>query len=111
MNPDDRAGAVFAALADPTRRQVLSIVGARGPVSATELAADLPVSRQAIVKHLDALRGAGLVDAARAGRAVHFALTPAALDDAASWMAAVGQRWDARLDALRERAAHVTPKA
>jgi DNA-binding transcriptional ArsR family regulator len=103
---EERAGAVFAALADPTRREVLSIVGRRGPLSATELAGDLPVSRQAVAKHLDALRGAGLVDATRDGRAVRYALTGDALDVAAAWMAEVGREWDARLAALRARAEH-----
>ena len=104
MKADDRAGAVFAALADPTRREVLALVGARGPLSATELAAGLPVSRQAVAKHLDALRSAGLVAAQREGRAVRFGLTAGPLDDAAAWMADVGRRWDRRLDALRRRA-------
>lgn len=92
---------VFAALADPTRREILRAVGERAEVTATELAADLPVSRQAVVKHLQALAAAGLVDSARVGREQRFRLTPAPLDDALRWMVDVGAAWDDRLDRLR----------
>ena len=67
---------MFEALADPTRRAVLRDVAERGPVTATELAADLPVTRQAIAKHLAVLREAGLVDPERAGRETRFSATP-----------------------------------
>lgn len=100
----ERAGAVFSALADPTRRAVLSMVGEHGPLTATELATRLPVSRQAVVKHLDQLREAGLVDSAKSGRDVRFELKPQGLIDAQRWMDAVGSRWDRRLTALQRRA-------
>ena len=96
----DRAGAVFGALADPTRRQLLSAVAAHPETTATELAASLPISRQAVVKHLSALAEAGLLDRARAGREVRYRLTPEPLSDAVSWMAEVGGRWDERLARL-----------
>jgi DNA-binding transcriptional ArsR family regulator len=99
------AGAVFAALADPTRRAVLTMVGRRGPATATELAARLPVSRQAVTKHLDALHRAGLVVRDKQGRDVRYGLRPEPLDDAAAWMAAVGAAWDRRLAALVKRTA------
>jgi DNA-binding transcriptional ArsR family regulator len=105
LTSDERAGAVFAALADPTRRAVLSIVGNRGPLTATELAAELPVSRQAVVKHLGALRAAGLVGSTKAGRDVRYELRATALDPAAAWIAEVGDRWDRRLAALARHAA------
>jgi DNA-binding transcriptional ArsR family regulator len=73
-------------------------------VTATELAARLPVTRQAVAKHLDALRAAGLVASSRSGRDVHYRLQPEPLDDAAAWMADVGRRWDRRLSALADRA-------
>jgi DNA-binding transcriptional ArsR family regulator len=98
------AGAVFAALADPTRRAVLAMVGQRGPLTATELAARLPVSRQAVTKHLDALHGAGLVERDKHGRDVRYELRSQPLDDAAAWMADVGTAWDRRLTALSQRA-------
>ena len=94
-------GAVFAALADPTRRQVVQSMAGGSTVTASALARDLPVTRQAIAKHLSLLHDAGLVAAERRGRETHYRLTPAPLTQAASWMAAVGAEWDDRLDALR----------
>jgi ArsR family transcriptional regulator, cadmium/lead-responsive transcriptional repressor len=99
-----RAGAVFEALADATRRAVLRDVAERGPVTATELAADLPVTRQAIAKHLAILREAGLVDQERAGRETRFRATPAPMVDASRWLAATGTAWDDRLARLVARA-------
>jgi DNA-binding transcriptional ArsR family regulator len=97
----DRAGAVFGALSDPTRRMLLAAIAAQPTATATELAADLPISRQAVLKHLTALADAGLVDRERAGREVHYRVTPAPLSDAVSWMADVGGQWDERLRVLR----------
>jgi DNA-binding transcriptional ArsR family regulator len=95
----DSAGAVFGALADPTRRQLLSAIAAQ-PATATELAIELPISRQAVVKHLSALSDAGLLERERLGRDVRYRVTPAPLNDAVSWMAGVGGQWDERLAAL-----------
>lgn len=92
---------VFAALADPTRRDVLQLIGDRGEASATQLAAELPVSRQAITKHLGGLAAAGLVAERRNGREVLYRLTPAPMSEAMSWMAEVGGEWDRRLGRLR----------
>lgn len=97
---EDRTDAVFGALSDPTRRRLLASVAERPAVTATELAAGLPISRQAVVKHLSALAEAGLVDRERSGREVRYHLTPAPLSKAVSWMAEVGGQWDARLGAL-----------
>lgn len=91
---------VFAALADPSRRHLLESLSRR-EATATELAADLPVTRQAVAKHLAALRDAGLVDATRAGRETRYRLTPGPLEEALAWIATVGDAWDARLEALR----------
>ena len=93
--------AVFAALADPTRRDVVRCL-ADAPATATELSARVPVSRQAVVKHLSTLERAGLVDAARDGRNVKYRLTPAGFTDAVAWMTQVGAAWDKRLAALRK---------
>ena len=82
--------AVFTALADPTRRAVLQAVADDGPASATVLAARFPVTRQAVAKHLGALRDAGLVTGERSGRETRYRLTPAPFDAATSWMADVG---------------------
>ncbi|MEY2454646.1 MAG: hypothetical protein QOD92_4220 [Acidimicrobiaceae bacterium] len=97
-------GAVFEALADPTRREVLTLVGRQGPVTATELAAQLPVTRQAVAKHLDALRSAGLVESDKYGRDVRYGLKPAGLEHAGAWMDEVGAAWDRRLETLAKRA-------
>jgi DNA-binding transcriptional ArsR family regulator len=97
------ADAVFAALADATRRTILRAVSERGPLTATTLAGELPISRQAIAKHLSLLRDAGLVHADRAGRETQFTAQPEALRDVAAWASATGQRWDDRLDRLRRR--------
>jgi DNA-binding transcriptional ArsR family regulator len=98
-----RTGAqpVFAALSDPTRRRVLELIGERGEASASQLAGGLPVSRQAVQKHLVNLSDAGLVADRRAGREVLYRLTPAPMSEAMSWMAAVGGEWDERLAALQ----------
>lgn len=93
--------AVFAALADATRRRILAAVAERGPVSATALAADLPISRQAVAKHLAVLRGADLVTADRHGRETKYTARPRPLDELAEWAVATGRHWDTRLAKLR----------
>lgn len=101
---DDAAvGAVFAALADPTRRDVLRRLDARSTVTASALAEDLPMTRQAAAKHLQALAAAGLVAGRREGRETRYRAVPGALDDAATWMVRTGERWDDRLERLRRR--------
>jgi len=95
--------AVFAALADPTRRQVMERLAAEPTATATQLATDLPITRQAVAKHLGALAAAHLATAERHGRETRYRLTPEPLADAASWMADVGMRWDERLAALVRR--------
>jgi DNA-binding transcriptional ArsR family regulator len=76
-----------------------------GPDTATNLVARLPMSRQAVVKHLQVLADAGLVTAERHGREVRYAPTPAPLRPAVAWMEATGAAWDRRLARLRERMA------
>jgi DNA-binding transcriptional ArsR family regulator len=98
----DSSGAVFGALSDPTRRTLLSAI-ADHPATATELAGGLPISRQAVVKHLSALAEAGLLARERTGREVRYRVTPKPLSDAVSWMAEVGGQWDERLRDLGER--------
>jgi DNA-binding transcriptional ArsR family regulator len=92
---------VFAALSDPTRRALLTRLGDGGPATATQLAAELPISRQAVVKHLEALREAQLVSSVREGREVRYTVTPEPLADAVGWIADVGAQWDSRLAALQ----------
>ena len=100
---DDRAGAVFGALSDPTRRALLAAIAEHPATTATELASQLPISRQAVLKHLNALTDAGLLDRTRSGREVRYQFTPAPLTDAVDWMTAVGAQWDDRLAVLRRR--------
>ncbi len=100
--PED---SVFSALSDPSRRRLLESLAGRESASLTELAADLPVTRQAVSKHLAALGEAGLVEGRRAGRETRYRLTPQPLGDALAWMERIGDRWDERLARLRD---HVT---
>jgi DNA-binding transcriptional ArsR family regulator len=96
----DRIDAVFGALADRSRREVMRHISRQGGVTASELAERMPISRQAITKHLAALSDAGLVSSTREGRLVRYRLTPDPLNDALSWMTDVGAVWDERLRAL-----------
>jgi len=100
---------VLAAMADPTRRQLLDWLAGRGPATATALAADLPISRQAVVKHLAVLRQAGLVDSQRWGREVRFAARPASLAATAGWLAGLAAEWDSRLAAIKRIAESAEP--
>jgi DNA-binding transcriptional ArsR family regulator len=97
-----RVDQVFAALGDPGRRSLVEAVAARGHATATELAADLPVTRQAVAKQLTALADAGLLRATRAGRETRYEVTPEPLEDAVAWMVEVGAGWDERLARLGE---------
>jgi len=104
LTRDEDLGALFAALADPTRRQVIRSLSGAEPVTASGLAAELPITRQAIAKHLGALERAGLVEPRREGRETRYLLTPEPLDGAIAWMEEVGARWDRSLARLSERA-------
>ena len=92
---------VFTALADPTRRRVLDLLAEHGHGTATSLAARLPVSRPAVIKHLAVLDRAGLVAAQRHGREVRYVVRPRPLQETAAWMARLAAEWDARLEAIR----------
>jgi ArsR family transcriptional regulator, cadmium/lead-responsive transcriptional repressor len=94
---------VFGALADPTRREVMLSLAEQPGLTASRLAGELPMTRQAVAKHLAALDRAGLVAARREGRETRYTLTPAPLGDAMRWMDDVGAEWDARLAKLAER--------
>ena len=92
--------AIFDALGDPGRRALVASVAERGTATATELAAGLPVTRQAVAKQLGTLADAGLLQATRVGRETRYAVTPQPLGEAAQWLLDVGARWDERLAAL-----------
>jgi DNA-binding transcriptional ArsR family regulator len=97
-------GSVLVALADPTRRELLEVLAEVGQASATTLAARLPVSRQAVVKHLNVLEGAGLVTGGRAGREVLYRVRPDPVNASARWLADLAAAWDRRLTTLKRLA-------
>ena len=105
MAPDIEAVAeqVFAALADPTRRAILAALAAAGPATATDLAGRLPITRQAIAKHIALLADAGLVTAEPGERRrVRYRLQSAPMQVAQQFLAALARDWDSSLDALKE---------
>ena len=91
---------VFAALADPTRRQLVSWLAVRS-ATATELARRLPISRQAVAKHLEVLGEARLIARERLGRDVRYSLEAERLAAASEWLATVSARWESRLQRLK----------
>ncbi len=99
---------VFAALADPTRRQLFQALAERTAASATTLARDMPVSRQAVVAHLAVLVRSQLVTNRRAGREVLFSIEPARLVATASWMTTLASTWEERLQILKRTAENPT---
>ena len=113
MPPDSQAAAepdietiaeqVFTALSDPTRRAILAALAAAGPATATDLAASLPITRQAIAKHLALLAGAGLVRPEPGERRrVRYQLRSAPMQVAQQFLAALARDWDGPLDALKD---------
>ncbi|GAB2672930.1 ArsR/SmtB family transcription factor [Kribbella swartbergensis] len=94
---------VFVALADPSRRSILATLASGGPATATDLANRLPITRQAIAKHLTLLSDAGLVTAEHGERRrVRFRLRSAPMQVAQQFLAALARDWDSRLDALKD---------
>jgi len=96
-----RLDGIFEALGDPGRRSLVEAVAERGDATATELAAGLPITRQAVAKQLLALADAGLLRSTRSGRETRYEVTPEPLGDAVAWMVEVGAAWDDRLAKLR----------
>jgi ArsR family transcriptional regulator, cadmium/lead-responsive transcriptional repressor len=95
-------GPVFAALADPTRRWMVETLLRDGSASAPALTSALPITRQAVAKHLATLSGAGLIERAPgSGREVHYRLRPGALDPASTWLRQTEASWDERLPRLK----------
>ena len=94
---------LFGALADPTRRQLMQRLIQNGPDTATRLVATTALTRQAVVKHLQALVEAGLARSERDGREVRYVATPEPLTAAVAWLLEASPQWDARLERLRTR--------
>ena len=103
--------ALWAAVADPTRRRVLDALLERGEATTTKLAEGLPVTRQAVAKHLAVLDRVGLVTGERHGREVRYAVRPERLDAASEAIARVAAQWDGRLARIKQLAESVQAEA
>lgn len=92
---------VFSALGDRTRLEVLTTLASNGPATATEIAARMPITRQAVAKHLAALDAAGLVSRSPAGREVRYEFDASPLEDLGRWATETANAWEGRLQRLR----------
>lgn len=92
---------LWSAVGDPTRRRMLDLLLADGEGTATSLSAHLPVTRQAVAKHLAVLDRAGLVHSSAAGRERRYQVDEAQLARAVAQLSAVGSAWDARLQRIK----------
>ena len=102
MKPDDEE--LWAAVTEPGRRLLLDALLAQGEATPTALASELPFTRQAVTKHLTVLERAGLVEAHKQGREVHYKIRPDRLNAATEAMARLASKWDARLKAIKQLA-------
>jgi DNA-binding transcriptional ArsR family regulator len=92
---------LWAALGEPTRRRLLDVLLVNGSGTATSLSDNLPVTRQAVAKHLVVLERAELVVSRKDGREVRYAVNEAQFARAVEQLASVGAAWDARLRRIR----------
>ena len=110
-DPEAVAAAVFTSLAEPTRRSILSALAAHGPATATDLASQLPITRQAITKHLELLAAAGLVLAEPGERRrIRYRVNAAPMAIAQSYLAALARDWDSKLARLQRSLDASAPK-
>lgn len=93
---------IFGALGDSTRRALFERLSTRGPASASQLATEIPISRQAIAKHIAQLESAGLVNRQGAGREIRFVADPGRLEEIETWSARVTDQWNSRIQRLTE---------
>lgn len=93
---------VFAALSDPTRQQLVEWLSVEANGTATEFARRLPISRQAVARHLSELAAAGLVSSTRVGRETRYSLNTETMQEAIDWLSDRARRWDAALDRLQK---------
>jgi DNA-binding transcriptional ArsR family regulator len=96
--------ALWSAVGEPSRRRLLDLLLARGEATATTLAEDSPLTRQAVSKHLAVLDRAGLVESHKQGREVRYSVRPERLDEAVRSMAEVAASWDGRLQRIKRLA-------
>ena len=104
MNPSSDDDDLWEAISDPTRRKLLDLLVAQGHATATTLTAEMPVSRQAISKHLVLLQRVGLIDGHRQGREVRYEVREQRLAEATDALSAVADRWDRRLRVIKHLA-------
>ncbi|MGB7861636.1 MAG: winged helix-turn-helix domain-containing protein [Acidimicrobiia bacterium] len=93
---------VFAALGDPTRRRIVDWLSEEGVGTATQFAGRLPITRQAVAKHLNELARAGIVTSSKSGRETRFSLQPALLVEASNWLEQRAAAWDRTLGRLKQ---------
>ncbi len=98
---NDEQQPIFAALADPMRRQLLLNLAENSPRTATQLAEEYPITRQGVLKHLNVLEDAGLVAVYQKGREKRYSLTPQRLSEMEKWIRALEAKWDERLLRLK----------
>ena len=101
---------LWSAIGDPTRRRMLDLLLAAGPGTATSLSSQLPVTRQAVAKHLTVLDRAGLVHGTTAGREKKYDVDAAQLERAVTQLAQVGDTWDRRLQRIKKIAEAIADK-
>ena len=97
----ERQQPVFAALADPMRRKLLVNLAEHSPKTATQIAAEYPITRQGVLKHLNVLEDAGLVTVVQHGREKRYSLTPEPLSELDQFIQEIGAKWDQRLLRLK----------
>lgn len=102
---------LWSAIGDPTRRRMLDLLLATGEGTATTLGQQLPVTRQAVAKHLTVLDRVGLVEARSAGREKLYHVDEAQLARAVAQLSSVGSAWDARLRRIKRIAESIQQKA
>jgi DNA-binding transcriptional ArsR family regulator len=101
MLNDSHLNHAFAALSDPTRRSMLARLS-RGPASVSELAQPLRMSLPAVLQHLQALEGSGLVRSEKSGRVRTVQLEPGVLTKAEQWLTETRNAWEAQADRLEQ---------
>ena len=96
-----RAAPLFDALGDPNRLRIITRLCDGGPSSITRISADIPVTRQAVTKHLHTLQAAGLLDCHRQGRERIWSVRTRQLGEASDYLTQLSDRWDRAIDRLR----------
>lgn len=95
---------LWSAIAEPSRRKLIHILLANGSATASNLATYLPISRQAVSKHMLILQGAGVVIAKKSGKELRFSVQPAGLASASKELSRAAQQWNARLQVIKQLA-------